>query len=94
MVLTPAEKSRRYRERLKEKAQAGDKHAIELLEKKREKSRTLKSRFSTCLSYIRLHATREEIEEIKKVKKKKKKRYYISIKRKGKRKRRWKLKSF
>lgn len=72
MALTPAEKSKRYRERLKEKAQAGDKHAIELLEKKREKSRTLKSRFSTCLSYIRLHATREEIEEIKKVIKNKK----------------------
>lgn len=72
MVLTPAEKSKRYRERLKEKAQAGDKHAIEMLEKKREKSRTLKSRFSTCLSYIRLHATREEIEEIKKVIKNKK----------------------
>ena len=73
MALTTAEKSKRYRERLKEKAQAGDKHAIEMLEKKREKSRTLKSRFSTCLSYIRLHATKEEIEQIKKVIKNKEK---------------------
>lgn len=80
MVLTPAEKSKRYRERLKEKAQAGDKHAIELLEKKREKSRTLKSRFSTCLSYIRLHATKEEIEEIKKVIKNKEKSWQVTKK--------------
>lgn len=62
MVLSQVEKNKRYRERLKQKAAAGDEEAARKIksEKNKQASRTVKS-------YLKNHATLEEIAIFRKV---------------------------
>ena len=64
MALTPAEKQRRYRERLKARAANGDVKAAEQLEKRPS---TEKQGFSRAKSFIRLHATASQLKELEKM---------------------------
>ena len=66
--MTPEQKEkhkqaqRRYMEKIRAQAQAGDKIAKNTIE--REKRRR---RLASALSYIKLHASREDIKKIKKI---------------------------
>ena len=64
MALTPAEKQRRYRERLKARAADGDGEAVKQLNKKPS---TEKQGFSRAKSFIRLHATANQLKELEKI---------------------------
>lgn len=66
MAMTPAERQRRYRERLKAKAAAGDKHAKNVIsnDKKAQKLRNYKSHTKT---YLTKYATQAELKEFKKI---------------------------
>lgn len=64
MALTPAEKQRRYRERLKARAANGDAKALEQLNKKPS---TEKQGFSRAKTFIRLHATSAQLKELQKL---------------------------
>lgn len=64
MAMTPAEKQRRYRERLKAKAAAGDEKAVKQLTKKRD---TRAEGFSRAKTFIKLHATRSQLDELNKM---------------------------
>ena len=67
MAMTAAERQRRYRERLKAKADAGDEKAIKQINKK---VGTSEQGFSRAKTFIRLHATSAQLEELKKLIKK------------------------
>lgn len=66
MALTPAEKQRRYRERLKAKAAAGDEHAQTVIQndKQTQKIRNYKSHAKT---YLTKYATPDELKKFKKI---------------------------
>lgn len=62
--MTPAERQRRYRERLKAKAAAGDEKALKQVHKRRD---PVDEGFSRARTFIRLHATRAQLNELKKL---------------------------
>ena len=62
MALSNAERSKRYRERLKQKAAEGDAHASKMVAK--NKNAQL---FRNAKSYAKNHATLEEIAILKKI---------------------------
>ena len=62
MALSNAERSKRYRERLKKKAAAGDAHASKMVEK--NKNAQL---FRNAKSYAKNHATMEEVTIFRKI---------------------------
>lgn len=68
MAMTPAERQRKYRERLKKKALEGDKQALEVVERQKERDR--QSGFTRAKTFINKHATSEQLLELEKIIKK------------------------
>ncbi len=64
--MTPAEKQRRYRERLKAKAAAGDEKAIKQVDKSRKLS-TINSMRANCKRFLQKYATKDELKEFQKI---------------------------
>lgn len=66
MTLTPAEKQRRYRERLKKRAAAGDEKALKQIKKTRAQS-TISAMKANCKRYLVSYATQTELKNFKKI---------------------------
>lgn len=64
--MTPAERQRRYRERLKEKAAAGDEHAKNVI-KSDKKAQQLRNYKSNTKKYLSEYATQKELKEFQKI---------------------------
>ena len=64
--MTPAEKQRRYRQRLKAKAAAGDEKAIKQVDKNRKLS-TINSMRANCKRFLQKYATKDELKEFQKI---------------------------
>lgn len=66
MAMTPAERQRRYRERLKAKAATGDQHAKNVIasDKEAQKLRNYKSHAKT---YLSKYASKDELKEFEKI---------------------------
>lgn len=62
MALTPAEKQRRYRERLKAKAAAGDEKAKAVIKRKNSRAP-----YNNAKNFIRNRATPEQLKEFQEI---------------------------
>lgn len=65
MAMTAAERQKKYRERLKAKAAAGDERAINQIQKNRKQSSTSVKGLSGARTFIKLHANLEQLDELK-----------------------------